>query len=54
VNIPNSNSADLEDECANYEAKIKSYGGIDLFLAGTYRYFKDIEANNLNPEILLR
>ena len=25
---------DLEAECANYEAKIASYGGIDLFLGG--------------------
>lgn len=34
VNILNGNAADLEFECLNYEAKIKSYGGIDLFLGG--------------------
>ncbi|MDR2859163.1 MAG: glucosamine-6-phosphate deaminase [Mediterranea sp.] len=34
VNILNGNAADLEAECARYEAKIKSYGGIDLFLGG--------------------
>jgi glucosamine-6-phosphate deaminase len=34
VNILNGNAADLEAECANYEAKIKSCGGIDLFLGG--------------------
>lgn len=34
VNILNGNAADLEAECARYEAKIKSYGGIRLFLGG--------------------
>ncbi|WP_321479288.1 glucosamine-6-phosphate deaminase [uncultured Bacteroides sp.] len=34
VNILNGNAADLDKECADYEAKIESYGGIDLFLGG--------------------
>lgn len=34
VNILNGNAADLEAECANYEARIKAAGGIDLFLGG--------------------
>ena len=34
VNILNGNAADLEKECADFEAKIKSYGGIDLFMGG--------------------
>lgn len=34
VNILNGNAADLEKECADYEAKIKKYGGINLFLGG--------------------
>lgn len=34
VNILNGNAADLEAECARYEEKIKSYGGIDLFMGG--------------------
>ena len=34
VNILNGNAKDLESECARYEAKIKSYGGIDLFMGG--------------------
>lgn len=34
VNILNGNAVDLEKECADYEAKIKSYGGIDIFLGG--------------------
>ncbi len=34
VNILNGNAADLEKECADYEAKIKQVGGIDLFLGG--------------------
>jgi len=34
VNILNGNAKDLEDECFRYEEKIKSYGGIDLFLGG--------------------
>ncbi|MBQ0024795.1 MAG: glucosamine-6-phosphate deaminase [Bacteroidales bacterium] len=34
VNILNGNAADPEKECENYEAKIASYGGIDLFMGG--------------------
>ena len=34
VNILNGNAENLEKECADYEAKIKSYGGIHLFLGG--------------------
>lgn len=34
VNILNGNASDPEAECAAYEAKIASYGGIDLFLGG--------------------
>ena len=34
VNILNGNAKDLEEECNRYEEKIKSYGGIDLFLGG--------------------
>ena len=34
VNILNGNAEDLEAECARYEAKIKRYGGIDLFMGG--------------------
>ncbi len=34
TNILNGNAIDLEAECAAYEAKIKSVGGIDLFLGG--------------------
>jgi len=34
VNILNGNASNLEEECRNYEAKIKSVGGIDLFLGG--------------------
>lgn len=34
VNILNGNAADLEAECARYEAKIVDCGGIDLFLGG--------------------
>ena len=34
VNILNGNAADHEEECARYEAKIASYGGIELFLGG--------------------
>lgn len=34
VNILNGNAADPAEECARYEAKIASYGGIDLFLGG--------------------
>lgn len=34
VNILNGNAPDLAAECARYEAKIKNYGGIQLFLGG--------------------
>jgi glucosamine-6-phosphate deaminase len=34
TNILNGNAPDPEKECAGYEAKIQSYGGIDLFLGG--------------------
>lgn len=34
VNILNGNAEDPIAECARYEAKIASYGGIDLFLGG--------------------
>ncbi len=34
INVLNGNAADLEKECADYEAKIASYGGINLFLGG--------------------
>lgn len=34
VNILNGNAPDLEAECIAYEEKIKSVGGIDLFLGG--------------------
>lgn len=34
VNILNGMNPDPEAECAAYEAKIASYGGIDLFLGG--------------------
>lgn len=34
ANILNGIAPDLEAECAAYEAKIKSVGGIDLFLGG--------------------
>ena len=34
VNILNGMAEDLEAECARYEAKIASCGGIDLFLGG--------------------
>lgn len=34
VNILNGNAEDPEEECRRYEAKIASYGGIDLFLGG--------------------
>ena len=35
VNILNGMADDLEAECAAYEAKIASYGGIDLFMGGS-------------------
>ena len=34
VNILNGNAPDLQKECLDYEAKIKSYGGIELFMGG--------------------
>lgn len=34
VNILNGNATSLEQECQRYEEKIKSLGGIDLFLGG--------------------
>ncbi len=34
VNILNGNAKDLKVECADYEAKIKAVGGIDLFMGG--------------------
>ncbi|MCR5550944.1 MAG: glucosamine-6-phosphate deaminase [Bacteroidales bacterium] len=34
VNILNGNAKNLEKECARYEAKIQSYGGIHLFMGG--------------------
>ncbi|MBR0353580.1 MAG: glucosamine-6-phosphate deaminase [Oscillospiraceae bacterium] len=34
VNILNGMAEDLEAECAAYEEKIASYGGIDLFMGG--------------------
>jgi glucosamine-6-phosphate deaminase len=34
INILNGNAPDLEKECKEYEEKIASYGGIELFLGG--------------------
>ena len=34
INILNGNATDLEAECQRYEDKIKSYGGIHLFMGG--------------------
>ncbi len=34
VNILNGNAADLEAECAQYEARIAAAGGIELFMGG--------------------
>lgn len=34
VNILNGNAVNPEEECARYEAKIKSYGQINLFVGG--------------------
>lgn len=34
INILDGNAADLQAECERYEAKILSYGGIELFLGG--------------------
>ncbi|MDR3219271.1 MAG: glucosamine-6-phosphate deaminase [Dysgonamonadaceae bacterium] len=35
VNILNGNAPDPEEECERYESKIRSLGGIDLFIGGT-------------------
>ena len=35
INILNGMAGDLEAECARYEEKIASYGGIDLFMGGS-------------------
>lgn len=34
INILNGNARDLVRQCADYEAKIKAFGGIDLFIGG--------------------
>lgn len=34
INILDGNAKNLQAECAAYEQKIKSYGGIDLFIGG--------------------
>ncbi len=34
TNILNGNASDLDAECARFEEKIKSYGGVDLFIGG--------------------
>ncbi|MCI1779089.1 MAG: glucosamine-6-phosphate deaminase [Bacteroidales bacterium] len=34
INILNGNASDPERECAEYECKIKDYGGIDIFIGG--------------------
>lgn len=34
INILNGNAKDLIEECSRYEEKIKSYGGINLFMGG--------------------
>lgn len=34
VNILNGNAADLQEECENYEKRIKEFGGINLFVGG--------------------
>ncbi len=34
INIPNGNAADLQAACRAYDEKIKSCGGIELFLGG--------------------
>ena len=34
IHILNGNAPDLEAECARFEAKIKAYGGVDLFMGG--------------------
>ena len=37
IHILNGNAGNLEQECIDYEEKIKNYGGIDLFLGGIGR-----------------
>lgn len=34
IHILNGNAADLEAECAAYEARMKAFGGIELFVGG--------------------
>jgi glucosamine-6-phosphate deaminase len=34
INMLNGNAADLSKECSDFEEKIKSFGGIELFLGG--------------------
>lgn len=34
TNMLNGNATDLDAECKRYEDKIKSYGGVDLFMGG--------------------
>jgi glucosamine-6-phosphate deaminase len=34
IHILNGNAKDLDKECESYEKKIKSFGGVDLFLGG--------------------
>ncbi|HKJ79533.1 MAG TPA: glucosamine-6-phosphate deaminase, partial [Prolixibacteraceae bacterium] len=34
IHIPDGNAPDLQKECNAYEEKIKSFGGIELFLGG--------------------
>lgn len=34
IHIPDGNAQDLMKECENYEAKINSFGGIELFMGG--------------------
>jgi len=36
VHILDGNAADLETECRKYEEKINFYGGIELFLGGSF------------------
>ncbi|NDV26743.1 glucosamine-6-phosphate deaminase [Desulfovibrio sp. JC010] len=34
INLLDGNAASLEDECAAYEEKMRSYGGVNLFVGG--------------------
>ncbi|MCK3683494.1 glucosamine-6-phosphate deaminase [Maribellus sp. YY47] len=34
IHILNGNASDLDKECADYEEKIKAFGGIELFMGG--------------------